>query len=413
MVPRYRIRPLALLVALGAMLTIFALPLTQPLAPRAAGAAEPTATPTATVAEPSFTPVAAEPTEGLLPNTPVPDLPGQAEVGVAGEVSAEAEIAALLARLEAMPREEQARLAEAAALASELAPVERQVEVALPDEVGVQDVVLLYRLFVPMVTRVDAPPPPTPTATATSRPATPTPTRTPRPDDDDNGQAADVSVTLRARPSVRVARGALLAYDIELTNYGSGDAGRTVVRLNYNRNLVAVSHSELNRRDWVSDIEDRYVEISFGELDGKRSRTGTIYFRVKSNVADNSVIDGRASVSWEDSDSGGSMTTNWAPVLVGGGNEHSDWAWLQVTPESGSAGTTFRFFTDRFIPGEEVVFWLNTPDGVKALDLREDADRYGRVWADIGTRNYKPGWYSLVARGMRSEVEAVRAFQIR
>lgn len=71
-----------------------------------------------------------------------------------------------------------------------------------------------------------------------------------------------------------------------------------------------------------------------------------------------------------------------------------------------------RFFTDRFIPGEGIIPWLNTPSGVKPLDVRATADSYGRVRLDLASTGLAPGNYGLVLYGARSNLTAVAGFTV-
>ena len=66
----------------------------------------------------------------------------------------------------------------------------------------------------------------------------------------------------------------------------------------------------------------------------------------------------------------------------------------------------------RFIPGEGIYTWLNTPDGVKGLELRGVADQLGRVWLDFPSTGLRPGTYQIVAYGARSNLTGVATFYI-
>jgi hypothetical protein len=240
---------------------------------------------------------------------------------------------------------------------------------------------------------------------------TPTPSPTPRPEPPP--PPADVAVTLWPAPSIRVARDGTLAYEIRVRNYGDGDAELIHVTLPYNKRQLTVTGSKLNDpNDWVSELKDDHVTVTFGRLRSDKSRTATIFFHVNRSLADNTVLSMRASYTWSDErhDSGGS--SNWAPVLVGGGNDSAPWVWVRVDPFSGGAGTTHHFFSDRFIPGEGVVTWLNTPDGVKPLDLRGIADPMGRIWLDFKSTGLRPASYQIVLYGARSNLTGVASFNV-
>jgi hypothetical protein len=151
------------------------------------------------------------------------------------------------------------------------------------------------------------------------------------------------------------------------------------------------------------------VTVTFSSVRPNQKRTGTLYFRVNDWLADNTVINMRASYRWGADESG---TTNWAPVLVGPGNANASWVWMSVDPTAAWPGATHNFFSDRFVPGEGVVTWLNTPSGVKALDLRTTADSFGRARIDFKSTGLRPGTYSFVLYGARSNLTALATFYV-
>lgn len=228
------------------------------------------------------------------------------------------------------------------------------------------------------------------------------------------GQGADVALTLVATPSIRVARDGTLVYQLRLNNYGQSAASGVQITLPYNRQQVTLTNASFvtGSGDWVSAIGDATITVNFGPIAAGAQRSAYLYQRVAGALPNDAVISVRATYRWSDNRVGGSGASNWAPVLVGGGNDTSAYLWLTVSPASGKAGTLHRFYTDRFIPGEGVVTWLNTPSGVKPLDLRGTADGYGRIWLDLSSAGLTPGNYSLVAYGGRSGLTAVSGFTV-
>jgi hypothetical protein len=244
---------------------------------------------------------------------------------------------------------------------------------------------------------------------ASAPPDDPTPTPRPRPDPD----PADVAVVIWPAPSIRVARGGTLAYEIRVKNYGKGDAESIQVRLPYDKNQLAVTGSKFDDPgDWVSELKDDQVTVTFGQLKAAKSRAATLYFQVGGTLLENTVLSARAFYNWSAESSEGAGSSNWAPVLVGGGNDSAPWVSTTVDPVSGLAGTTHHFFSDRFIPGEGIITWLNTPDGVEALDIRGQADLMGRVWIDFKSNYRRSGTYSLVLYGARSNLTGVATFYV-
>lgn len=237
---------------------------------------------------------------------------------------------------------------------------------------------------------------------------TPTPTRTPIP-----GPRADVAVTLWPAPSIHAARGGELAYEIRLKNYGAGSASSTRVTLPYNRQQLTVLRSAFAKEgDWVSEVTGDRVVVTFGPAAPNEYRTATITFRVNAALADNSLITMRAPYRWNDVGGGREWRSNWAPILVRGSAATAQWVWLSVDPVAGFPGTTHRFFTDRFTPGEGIHTWLNTPSGVRALTLRPVADGDGRVTVDWRSSGLARGTYSMVLFGARSNLTAIATFTV-
>jgi hypothetical protein len=241
-----------------------------------------------------------------------------------------------------------------------------------------------------------------------TRSSPPAPTPIPR-----LAKPADLAVTIWPWPSIIVVRGGELAYELRIKNYGRGGAAGALVRLPYARQqLTAIDSLFSDPADWVSAVADDHLDVTFGPVAAGEYRTAIIIFRVNTTLPDKAVISMRASYSWSDRRSGGAWTSNWAPVLIGAGNESAPWVWVAVDPLGGWPGTTHHFFTDRYIPGEGIYTWLNTPDGVRPLELRGIADSMGRVWLDFQSSGLRPGTYQLVLYGARSNLTGVATFYV-
>lgn len=239
----------------------------------------------------------------------------------------------------------------------------------------------------------------------------PTPTPQPQPH-----ERADIAVTTWPEPSIYVPRGGRLVYNLRAINYDRGDAKQTRVTLPYDRRQMRPIGSRLDRAkgDWVSRLSDQEIEVTFGPIDGKGERSGQLLFEVGAALANDTLLDVRPSYLWRD-DGGeeGPYRTNWAPVLVGNGPATAPWVWTQVTPNSGVPGTTHTFLSNRFAPDEGIITWLNTPAGVRALDLRGVADRQGVVSLAFSSAGLSPGSYQLVLYGARSQLTGVATFVVR
>jgi hypothetical protein len=229
-------------------------------------------------------------------------------------------------------------------------------------------------------------------------------------------ERADIALTVWAEPSIYVMRSGRLTYELRLTNYDKGDAKHVRVTLPYDRRQMRLIASGLDaaKGDWVSRVTDQNVEVTFGAIEGQGQRTGRLMFEVASSLRNDTILDMRASYTWWDSaDDYGPYRSNWMPVLVGNGPATAPWVWTQVTPQAGAAGTTHTFLSNRFTPGEGIITWLNTPSGVRALDLRGVADGQGVVSLTFSSSSLSPGTYQLVLYGARSKLTGVATFTVR
>lgn len=239
-------------------------------------------------------------------------------------------------------------------------------------------------------------------------PPTVTPTDEPEPEPE-----ADVATRLWPDPSIRVIRGGTFVYEIRVKNHGDGDADQIRVKLPYRRDQFTLLEGRFDAKagDWVSEVGERSITITFGKLRPGAARSGKLYFRAANNLANDTILDIRATARFN-GDGGRDVRSNWAPLLVGGGNASAPWVWTAISPNSGNAATTFRVQSNRFIPGEEVVTWLNTPGGVKPLSLKGSADALGGITLSFSDRTLAPGNYQIVLYGRQSDLTGVASFTI-
>jgi hypothetical protein len=182
-----------------------------------------------------------------------------------------------------------------------------------------------------------------------------------------------IAVTIWPEPSIHVMRGGRVTYELRISNYDRGDARGVRVRLPYDRRQMRPIASRIDRDKggWVSRVTDCEVEVTFGPADGKAGRTGLLVFEVATTPSNGTVLDLRPSYTWWDSvDGEGPYRTNWQPVIVNDGPATAPWVWTGVTPSVGTAGTIHTFDSNRFVPGEGIITWLNTPSGIRTLDLQ-------------------------------------------
>jgi hypothetical protein len=235
-------------------------------------------------------------------------------------------------------------------------------------------------------------------------------------------QAADstrVYAVLQANPGIMVARDNVLSYIIRVENVGEADAAFTRVRFSYNDDHITLSGSQFEApdKDWVTDVESRditreQVLVTFGDLNPDETRTATLMFEVNDDLPDEAVINSFASFNWTDGTGDRSTyMSNAVPVLVGSGNIHTEFAWLGAEPQTAPRGGTHVFFSNRYLPEEPVVFWLNLPDGTQAaVEGEERVDDNGVFEFAYENDELAPGTYQMVAFGKRSKLVGFATF---
>lgn len=220
----------------------------------------------------------------------------------------------------------------------------------------------------------------------------------------------DIVVAVQAEPGILVAPGSVLAYHIAVRNHGGKRESYTEVRMPYNPHHLTIIDSQFeSSRDVVAELTSNQVVVRFGGMQAREKRFATIFARVSETVPVGTVISMRANYGETH------VTSNWAPVIVGETNQHSDYIWLSVDPPVGLPGTTHTFCSDRFVPGEKVDPWLNRPDigaweipGHPHPEVRDD----GTVCIRFASGGLPHGHYQMVLQGMESKLTGVADFVV-
>jgi hypothetical protein len=229
---------------------------------------------------------------------------------------------------------------------------------------------------------------------------------------------AELVVVLWATPNVQVMPGEILAYQVQVKNFNRSAKSNIRIYIPYDRHQLEIIGADFeDPDDWISEISDVHVLVTFAEMAGLQSRTATIYARVADYLPVGTAITTWPSYSWRDSrseDRGEARSSNALPVLVGETNEQSPFVWLAVEPRQGNPQTTYSFFSDRFLPFEPVELFVVTPSGPIRLDQHAQADERGRIWFDVAGASLPrgAGSYHLLAHGLYSNLQAQTPFDL-
>ncbi len=232
--------------------------------------------------------------------------------------------------------------------------------------------------------------------------------------------AARVYAVIHPNPGIMVGRGGELAYEVRLRNVGDDKANLVRVRISYDPAHLTLNGSRFeNERDWVSDtvsndLNREQVTLTFYDLNGDETRSGTLLMKVNETLPDFTVIETFGRYHWSDETGDkDNRDTNTAPVLVASGPVHSEFAWLDVSPPVAPAGGEHVFFSDRFFPHETIVFWLNMPDGsAMSLEVQDEANKHGSFTLEFSNEDLPPGDYQMVAYGMYSQLTGFASFTV-
>jgi hypothetical protein len=226
---------------------------------------------------------------------------------------------------------------------------------------------------------------------------------------------AGTVVVVWPTPSIQVAPGGLLTYQVQVKNFNRSARNNIRVYLPYQASQLTITGAEFEGEDdWISELSDVHMVVVFPHLAGSETRTATIYARVAGDLPYGTIITTWPSYSWDDSRrEDHPRSANAAPVLVGPEEQNSPFVWLAVEPQQGTSETRFSFFSDRFLPHETVDTALVVPGGqTYPLGRRTTADARGRIWLEVPGRDIPPGTFQLLVTGLSSNLQGATTFTV-
>lgn len=220
--------------------------------------------------------------------------------------------------------------------------------------------------------------------------------------------SANVQLALRPVPLQQVQRGTILSVEFRLSNVDQVSASSTLINLSYSSRLTIFTETALDPGDEQVSFDDTRVTVRVNNVAPGTTRTGRINFFVRRDAPIGDRIPLYATFQCP----AGACRTGLVQVeIIRNEGEGTGGVFnLSVSPDRGPPGTAHVFTGDFFLPGEEIVTWLNTETGVLPLDITTTADGAGRIRIVFGTGALAPGFYSFVAHGERSDITGVAAF---
>jgi hypothetical protein len=234
--------------------------------------------------------------------------------------------------------------------------------------------------------------------------------------------APRVDVWVQLGSSALAFPGERVRLNIFMRNIGTVDAGRITLRVPFNNNLAGfftyhIDQAGGDRFLGVTNGNNAGIEVNRRIAPGQTHQV-SMWFNLRNDVPDGAIF--RLSADYQFGGVTGRTNQTNVTVLRTGGEIAGGFCGpfrgvdgkFSVSPVSGSRGTRFIFSSDCFVPGEEVVTWLNvTPGVVRPLDLRARADGGGRVVFQLDSSTLAPGdTYGLVASGRSSGLQILGPF---
>jgi hypothetical protein len=204
-------------------------------------------------------------------------------------------------------------------------------------------------------------------------------------------------------------------------NIGGSAAENVTIIMPYSGKQYRLIDARFNDgRDWIR--ENNYpgdLTIQFGRVAPGDQRSGRLFFELNRDTTNGGLAVGNSTRVRGRFSPGAAlcgadfcqMNDVRVDVVAEGSNEDDDGS-NEIGLGSGAAGTEFRFTATGYIPGEQIVTWLNSSTGTRPSELTQQADSAGNAYFRFTTFGLTADYYSLVAHGQYSGREVVGRFQI-
>jgi hypothetical protein len=238
-----------------------------------------------------------------------------------------------------------------------------------------------------------------------------------------SGTTPDVDISAE---SLQLSPGDTLSVKIRVSNPLTSTLSRITIKLDYDSGQLTPIESDFSRdSDWVSDLSDSRVSVTFKDIGAGKSLTSRVLFRVNQPAPGDTTVDLHAKFSWSADASastprrsGSGSVDGDEPLIVAPDGVLTDPNVIDsapqaaIEPRSGGVGSMFRAHASGFRGGERISIWLNTPNGVAAVPHDLVANGNGEVWPEFSSSGLAAGGYGLVIYGQESTQTLVVPFTV-
>jgi hypothetical protein len=238
-------------------------------------------------------------------------------------------------------------------------------------------------------------------------------------------KSANVSVVMVAKP----ADPNILSYEFVAANHTGTYARNVTVTVPFNGSALKLLDVQFSGGTaWVQKHDANTIIYRIDGLHKDHPITATVRFTKLATAPKDIALTERATFSWS-VEGRKELGKSNIPLAL------KPYYALDVTAFTTKEGTTQRLAGNLFVPGEPVSFWCNMPDGeihplmihkaVLAHELGPDdkaehryveairVDQDGAMRIDFPAEELAPGYYSVVAYGQWSGLQAVGAFEMK
>ncbi len=224
---------------------------------------------------------------------------------------------------------------------------------------------------------------------------------------------AEVDVLLSANPNQTVPAGAVLTYQVTVTNRGDGEAWWTWLTFPLDAAKVQLMDVTTTRSNfWVTAVTGNQFTMEAGRLIPNDIVTATVRLRTLASLPAGTELPQVVTFDAPDNDPLAPDHSNMTHVTIGTTAQSRTILPLNVTPWLAPVGRTLTFSSMDFQPGELVTFWYSdsTPDETFVETIRTGDD--GMLALLFNSGDLRPGYYTMLAHGQNSGLTGRVTFQI-